>query len=171
MKLYEIDALILRALDEFVDPETGEISGDAAELQSRLDALQMQKAGILEYLAKLTLNKRSEIAGIKAEEQRLADRRKRLEREEARLMEVLDRECAGEKTDLGVATVSYRKGKSTIVEDEAQAIEWLEKNGFDDCVKYAAPAIRKSDVKDLILKQGKTVPGVHIEDRRNMSLN
>ena len=32
MKLYEIDALILRTLDEFVDPETGEITGDAAEL-------------------------------------------------------------------------------------------------------------------------------------------
>ena len=107
MKLYEINAEILRLTDaiEF-NEETGEILGDADELLTQLNALQMEKKSILEWLAKLVLNLRSESASLKAEEQRLKARRERISAKEDRLMKILDRECAGEKTDLGVATFS-----------------------------------------------------------------
>jgi hypothetical protein len=69
VKLYEINGEILRLTDaiEF-DEETGEILGDADELFSQIHALQMEKHSILEYLAKLVLNLRSEISALKAEE-------------------------------------------------------------------------------------------------------
>ena len=170
MKLYEINEAILRTLEEYTDSETGEVIGDPVEMQDQLDALEMERSRILEYLAKLTLNKRSEAAAVKDEEKRLADRRRRLEREENRLLAILDRECAGVKTDLGVATVSYRKSTPAVIDDERQAIEWLEKNGYDDCLKYEAPSIRKDMAKSLIQKQGIAIPGLHVEERRNMSL-
>lgn len=61
MKLYEINAEILRLTDaiEF-DEETGEILGDADELFTQIQSLQMEKKSILEYLAKLVLNIRAE---------------------------------------------------------------------------------------------------------------
>ena len=70
MKLYEINAEILRLTDaiEF-DEETGEILGDADELFTQIQSLQMEKKSILEYLAKLVLNIRAEAAAAKTEEQ------------------------------------------------------------------------------------------------------
>lgn len=57
MKLYEINIEIMRLADEIeFDPETGEILGNADELFDRINALQMEKKSILEYLAKLVLN-------------------------------------------------------------------------------------------------------------------
>ena len=108
MKLYEINTEILRLTDaiEF-DEETGEILGDTDGLFAQIDALQMEKNRILEWLAKLVLNLRSEATALKSEEERLKARRDRLSKKEERLMSVLDRECGGEKTDLGVATLSY----------------------------------------------------------------
>ena len=84
MKLYEINAEILRLTDaiEF-DEETGEILGDADELFTQIQSLQMEKKSILEYLAKLVLNIRSEAAAVKTEEQRkaMSERMKQIRRE------------------------------------------------------------------------------------------
>lgn len=89
MKLYEINAEILRLTDaiEF-DEETGEILGDTDEMFAQIQLLQMEKNSILEYLAKLVLNIRSEAAAVKTEEQRLKARRDRLAKKEERLMRV-----------------------------------------------------------------------------------
>lgn len=83
MKLYEINAEILRLTDaiEF-DEETGEILGDTDEMFAQIQLLQMEKNSILEYLAKLVLNIRSEAAAVKTEEQRLKARRERLAKKE-----------------------------------------------------------------------------------------
>ena len=104
MKLYEVNQMIEGIFEQLVDPETGEIVENEA-LLAQLDSLQMERSRILEYLAKLVLNTRSQMAALKEEEKRLKERRASLERKDTRLMEILDRECAGEKTDCGVATV------------------------------------------------------------------
>ena len=59
-------------------------------------------------LARLDLNARSDVAALKEEEQRLKERRQRAEARKDRLMAVLDRDCGGKKTDLGIATLIYR---------------------------------------------------------------
>ena len=46
-------------------------------------------------------------------------------------MQVLDRECAGEKTDLGVATFSYRKTSRVEVADSAKAVRFIKRRRKD----------------------------------------
>lgn len=170
MKLYEINEEILRLIDQIaVDEETGEILCDLDGICAEIDALQMERHSILEYLAKLTLNLRSEAAVVKAEEARLRERRNRLEKKEARLMQILDRECAGEKTDLGVATFQYRKTSRVEVTDAAQAVTWLKQHGHTDCFRIPAPEVAKSEVKKL-LTAGTGVPGCAVVEDRSYSL-
>ncbi len=158
MKLYEVNQAIEDIFSLLVDPETGEVIPDEA-LLAQLESLQMERSRILEYLAKLVLNTRSQVAGLKDEEKRLKERRAMLERKDDRLMTILDRECHGEKTDCGVATVCYRKTTKVDVSDDATAISWLMENGHPQCYKVPAPEISKSEVKKL-LTAGTEVPGV-----------
>ena len=170
MKLYEINEEILRLTDQIaVDEETGEISGDVDVVCAEINALQMERRSILEYLAKLVLNLRSEAAAVKAEETRLRDRRFRLEKKEARLMQILDRECGGEKTDLGVATLNYRRTTRVDVTDAAKAVSWLKRRKFLDCFRVPAPEVAKAEVKKL-LTAGTKVPGCALVEDRSYSL-
>lgn len=170
MKLYEINQMIMQVIDQFVDTETGEILGDAEQMQEYLDGLEMEKQSILEYLAKQVLNYRSEQEALRMEEKRLSERRARLEAHVERLLCVLDRECAGEKRDLGIATVNYRKSTGTVVDDMEAAIRWLEDQGHDECIKYTTPALRRDVAKKLITKEGLNIPGIRLEEHKNMSL-
>nr|DAQ86174.1 MAG TPA: resistance protein [Caudoviricetes sp.] len=170
MKLYEINEAILRLTDQIsVDEETGEILCDLDAICADIDALQMERRSILEYLAKLTLNLRSEAAAVKAEEARLRDRRTRLEKKESRLMQILDRECAGEKTDLGVATFQYRRTSRVEVTDPAKAVAWLKRRKLTDCFRIPAPEVAKAEVKKL-LTAGTKVPGCAVVEDRSYSL-
>ena len=170
MKLYEINEEILRLTDQItVDEETGEILCDLDAICAGIDALRMERRSILEYLAKLTLNLRSEAAAIKAEEARLRDRRARLEKKEARLLQILDRECAGEKTDLGVATLNYRKTTRVDVADAAKTVAWLKRRKLTDCFRIPAPEVAKAEVKKL-LTAGTKVPGCALVEDRSYSL-
>lgn len=68
MKLYEVNEALetlLMLLEP--DPETGEVTADFDSVLADINALQMEKSRILEYLAKLVLNCRSDVAAIKAE--------------------------------------------------------------------------------------------------------
>lgn len=170
MKLYEINAEILRLTDQIeFDEETGEILCDIDAIYDAIGALQMEKKSILEYLAKIVLNLRAEAAAVKTEEQRLKERREKLSRKEERLMKILDRECAGEKTDLGVATFSYRKTSHVDVSDAAKAIRWLKRNKHLDCFRVPAPEVAKTEVKKLI-NAGTKVPGCAVIEDYSCSL-
>ena len=170
MKLYEINAEIEALLAQLEpDPETGEIPADEDEIIARLNALAMKREDILQYLAKLALNLRAESAALKAEEARLKQRREALEKKEARLIMILDRECAGESTDLGVATLSYRKTSRLEVTDEAKAVSWLKRHKYTDAFKVPAPTVYKTEVRRL-LSAGQKVPGCMVVDDRSCSL-
>lgn len=170
MKLYEINAEILRLTDQIeFDEETGEILCDIDAIYDAIGALQMEKKSILEYLAKIVLNLRAEAAAVKTEEQRLKERREKLSKKEERLMKILDRECAGEKTDLGVATFSYRKASHVDVSDAAKAIRWLKRNKHLDCFRVPAPEVAKTEVKKLI-NAGTKVPGCAVVEDYSCSL-
>ena len=168
MKLYEVNQMIEGIFEQLVDPETGEIVENEA-LLAQLDSLQMERSRILEYLAKLVLNTRSQMAALKEEEKRLKERRASLERKDTRLMEILDRECAGEKTDCGVATVCYRKTTRVEVGDDATAVSWLMDHGHTQCYRVPAPEISKTEVKKL-LAAGTEVPGVALVQDYSCSL-
>lgn len=164
MKLYEINLEIMRLADAIpFDEETGEILGDVDSFYEQIEALQMEKKRLLEYLAKLVLNFRAEEAALKAEETRLKERRQRLEKKEDRLIHVLDRECAGQTTDLGVATLNYRKTSHVEVEDPEKAVRWLKRNKYLSAFRIPQPEVAKAEVRKLIT-QGKKIPGCSIVD-------
>ncbi|MBQ6506149.1 MAG: siphovirus Gp157 family protein, partial [Clostridia bacterium] len=151
MKLYEVNQEIeelMRLLEP--DPETGEIPAGEDEIMARIKELAMKREDILQYLAKLILNIRASVTGLKAEEDRLKARRKVSENKEDHLMSILDRECGGEKTDLGVATLYYRRTRHVEIEDEEAVYEWACKNGHPECYRIAKPEISKMYVGKLM---------------------
>lgn len=170
MKLYEINEAILRLTDQIaVDEETGEVAGDVDAVCAEIGALQMERKSILEYLAKLVLNLRAEIAALKDEESRLHERRSRLEKKADRILQVIDRECGGEKTDLGVATLQYRKTSRVEVLDAAKAVSWLKRRKLTGCFRIPAPEVAKAEVKKL-LSAGTRIPGCELVEDRSYSL-
>ena len=109
VKLYEVNQQIEDLLARLEpDPETGEIPPNEDELIAQINALALKREDILTYLAKVAINTKATVQGLKAEEKRLKDRRQRMEQKQERLITILDRECGGEKTDLGIATLYYR---------------------------------------------------------------
>jgi hypothetical protein len=170
MKLYEVNLAIEQLIAQLdPDPETGEIRADMDEVVDQLSALQMERHSILEYLAKLVIDIRSDVAALKEEENRLKARREKYESKEKRLMQILDRECGGEKTDCGIATFSYRKTSRVEVSDAVAAIQYLMKYDHTDCVRMKDPEISKSDVKKLI-QAGTEIPGCAIVEDYSCSL-
>ena len=166
MKLYEVDRTIeelMRLLEP--DPETGEIPANEDEIIAQIQNLSMDRMDILKWIAKLILNIRASITGMKAEEDRLKARRKVKENKKDHLMSILDRECGGEKTDLGVATLYYRKTKHTEIEDDEAVYDWACKNGHPECYRIAKPEISKTDVAKL-LDAGVEIPGAMRVDNR-----
>lgn len=169
MKLYEVNQQIEALLYQLEpDPETGEIPANEEEIIAQINALAIRRDDILQYLAKLTLNCRAESAALKEEEERLKARRGRLEAKESHLMAILDREC-GETTDLGVATLSYRRTSHVEVADEAKAVSWLKRHKFTDAYKVPAPTVYKTEVKKL-LSAGQKIPGCKVVEDRSCSL-
>ena len=170
MTLYKINEQLDELLSRLtVDTETGELTEEQFDLMAAIDALTMEKAQLLEYLAKKVLNLRSDEAALKAEEERLKKRRQSMETAEKSIMNVLDRECGGQKTDLGVATVKYTPSQGTVLTDEMAAVQWCYANHHEDCLTLAAPKINKDAVKRL-LKGGTKIPGAELENRMNCSL-
>ena len=149
MKLYEVNAAIQELL-LMLEPDP-------------------ERSAILEYLAKVVLDTRAGVDALKNEERRLKERRQALERKDERLMQILDRECAGQKTDCGVATICYRKTTRVEVSDNQSAITWLKENGYDSCYKQPAPEVSKSEVKKL-LQAGTDVPGIALIQDLSCSL-
>ena len=162
MKLYEVNAEIEALLESLApDPETGEVPANEDEIVARLHAMTERRMSILQEIARIALNNRAEADMLKKEEERLKARRTSLENKEKRLIHILDRECAGEKTDLGVATFSYRRANRLNVGDESAAIMWLRENNHPDCLRIPAPEVAKSEVAKLI-NSGIMVPGCSI---------
>lgn len=170
MNLYELNFEIERLVEELEpDAETGEILGDVETVCAQINALADEKTNILTGIAKAVLNARATAAMLKEEEQRLRAKRARIEEKEAVLMGVLNRECEGRKTDLGVAEVRYRATKRLEVKDEVEAVDWLYTNKHMDCYKVLDPVIDKKAVRALI-ETGAVVPGCEIVEGVSCSL-
>jgi hypothetical protein len=177
-KLYEINqelfSLFCFEWDEdhqaWIYPDTGEFMTDEV-FQARMKQLNMDKKSILEWIAKEMLNLSGDAKMLKEEKSRIDARIKRKESRYERFRQILERECGGEKTDLGVATFSYRKSEACVWDEknEQDIIAWIEKHAYDDCLKYSEPEIRKDPLKKLI-NSGVNVPFASVEKRNKGSL-
>lgn len=169
MKLYEINTSIQMLLEQLnPDPETGEVTADTDSIIEQLNSLQLERSAVLEFLAKTVINNRAEAEALKAEEKRLKERRTAVESKNSRILEILDRECGGQTTKLGVATLSYRKTQRVEITDSEAAVKFLTENGCDDCLKITTE-INKTSSKRL-MADGTEIPGMSVVHEMSYSL-
>jgi hypothetical protein len=178
VKLYEIDQKIQALVDGAVDEETGEVVIDLEALQE----LQMEREKKLEGIALVVKNMTAEADAIRAEEKKLADRRRVLENKTERLKGWLAFALNGEKLATPRVSVSVGKAQQSVVVDDIHKVEeWYfkkteksyleltmeEQMERDKLVRtlelrYPDATVSKAGIKKLLADY--EIPGVHLED-------
>ena len=158
--IYEIDQAILACMDA----DTGEV----IDIEG-LEALSIERDKKLESIALYIKNIEAEAVAIKSEEQVLAERRKVKENKAKRLREYLSDSLAGQSMETPRVRLSFKKSSGVEISDSRVLLEYLEVNSLDDCIKYKAPEISKSEVGEL-LKTGVELPGVELVNRNNLQI-
>lgn len=126
------------------------LDGMEYDIQNKAEALAIYIKGIS-----------AEADIIKAEEARLRSRRQSKEKTAENLKKYL-MDCMDatklKKIDMPRAAISIRRNAESVeITDEAKFIEWAQKNERDDLLKYSAPEIRRSFVKQD-LKADRDIP-------------
>lgn len=160
MNLYEIDQAILA----LVDPETGEILDYDA-----FSELKMAKEEKIEGMALWHKNLTAEAAAIRAEEIKLADRRKSLEKKAESLKQYLTELLSGSKFSTARVACSFRKTKSVEILDEAAFIQEMQESQHFEYLKYSPPTVNKTEITNAI-KAGQLVPGAQLVEKNNLSI-
>lgn len=140
--------------------ESGEYTEE--ELKFALDSVNGEIAEKLEGYAMVVKNLESDIAGLKAEEKRLADRRKSLEEGVKRMKEAMQDTLllTGEKrVKTSKFTISLRKSSSVEVENE-------------DLIPEEFVKITKTISKSELAKRLKEaeVPGVKLVEKESLQI-
>lgn len=166
MKLYELAA----DYEQFMrDVEDGLIPIDAlADTLESIDSAIEDKA---DNIACLLKNLAAEVAAIKAEEDKLAERRKSKEKEHERIKTYLsDMLLKVGKTQIETARnkITFRKSEIVVLDDESAFVEWASR-GRDEYLTYKTPSVNKPEIKKAIAS-GIEVDGAHIEERQNIQI-
>lgn len=163
MKLYEIPSTLRELLDRLdADPDTGEVDGDALAAYAEY---QGQAAEKLEGTACYVRELKAEADAIKAEEERLAKRRKALENKSERLKNYMmpALEAMGGKVKGVMASV--RIGKS-------QAVTVFDIDALPDAFKRVVTKVDPDKVAlKKTLKAGEDIPGAALEDRQSVVIS
>lgn len=149
MKLYEYD----ERMEEAFDPETGEID------EALVNALWEERDQRIENFIRWIKDQEAEAEALKAEEKRLAERRKVLENAAGRGRAYIQRVLDGSRFFCTAGAVSYRKTTAVEIPNAAALIRWAQDTGNDQILKYADPEISKTELKKLLQGDGPvTVP-------------
>lgn len=163
MKIYEIPGALRNLLDRLdADPDTGEVDGDALAAYAEY---QGQAAEKLEGTACYVRELEAEAEAIKAEEDRLAKRRKALENKSSRLKTYMmpALEAMGGKVKGVMASV--RIGKS-------QAVTVFDLDALPDAFKHVKTTFAPDKVAlKKALKAGEDIPGAALEDRQSVVIS
>lgn len=163
MKIYEIPGALRELLDRLdADPDTGEVDGEALAAYAEYNAAAAEK---LEGTACYVRELKAEAGAIKAEEERLAKRRKALENKSERLKNYMmpALEAMGGKVKGVMASV--RIGKS-------QAVTVFDIDALPDTFKHVKTTIDPDKVAlKKALKSGEVIPGAALEDRQSVVIS
>ena len=160
MKIYEIPSTLRDLLDRLdADPDKGEVDGEALAAYAEYTTAAAEK---LEGTACYCRELKAEAEAIKAEEERLAKRRKALENKSERLKAYMmpALEAMGGKVKGVMVSLRISKTQSVTVFD----IDALP-DAFKRVVTKVDPdkmAIKKA------LKSGERIPGASIEERQSV---
>ena len=151
MRLYEIDEAITKALEDAIDPETGEVIDEA--LLAEFEQLQMERSAKLENIVCYIKDLTADAKAIGDELKALTARKRAAENRAASLKAYLTWALNGEKFSSARGSVSYRRSQSVEVKDVYALPE--------EFVRYKEPEPDKTAIKDAI-KAGKDVPGAEL---------
>lgn len=162
--LYELTSELSSLLDAI---ECGEIPEEA--IADTLEGLQGEIDEKIDNVLDAFKTLKAEAEAIRAEEKRLAERRKRKEAAEERLKEYL----ATELEKLGKArhesarhSVSFRRSSMVVITDEDAFIKWALDNDRDDL--YRVKVTREPD--KAALSKAENIPFVTIRENSNIQI-
>lgn len=159
--IFEIDAEILSC----IDTETGEI----IDLK-KLEELNIERDKKIENVVLYIKQLQGEAELIKKEEKALEERRKKKEKRAESFANWLTQTLNSTPFETAKVAVSFRKSTSCEITGCAlDVIEALEKNGYDDCVKYGTPELKKDKIKKLLC-QGVYIPGAVLVEKQNIQI-
>lgn len=165
MKLYELTNDYLALLDAI---DNDEIPEEA--IADTLEAITASIEDKADSIACLLKNLDADIVAIKAEEARLAERRKAKEKSHERIKQYLSDtlQFAGiDKVETARNRITFRKSEVVeIVEDVF--IKWAERNR-DDLLTYSAPKADKKAIK-CALKDGIEIEGAELRINNNIQI-
>ena len=162
--LYEIAADYINFLEAI---ENGDIPEEAIE--DTLEAIKSSFEEKSDSIACLIKNLDAEISAIKAEETRLADRRKAKERQKERIKSYLESTLllAGvDKIETARNRITFRKSEAVTVDENF--IEWAKANR-DDLLTFAEPTPNKTEIKKA-LKEGAEIVGAELRVNNNIQI-
>ena len=168
MRLYEIAQVLI---DLRRDIEEGNIPEEA--IADTLECVELALEDKADNIACWIKNLNAETAAIKAEEDKLKERRQAKEREAERLQRYL----ADMLTMAGVDKVETARNKITfrknppkvVIADEAAFIKWAQDNEKGYFLNYGKPSISKTNVKDA-LDRGEAIPGATVASSVNIQI-
>jgi len=150
VKLYEIDEQIASLIDEdgcITDPEAW-------------DKLNMERQDKIESVALWIKNLRADVEAYKSEIKSFEERKKSAENKIEGLTNWLEYALDGEKLKTDKVQVSYRKSDRVEIAEDAQIPEQFLK---------ITSTPNKAEIKKY-LKQGYSIEGVTLEEKRNMTI-
>jgi hypothetical protein len=166
MRLYEITNDYL-ALMEAV--ENGEIPEEA--LADTLEAITASIEDKADNMACLLKNLDAEIVAIKAEEDRLKERRKAKENTHERIKQYLSdslQRAGLSKVETARNKITFRKSEKVVIEDELIFAAWAMKNR-EDLLTYSVPKANLTAIK-AALKSGAEVEGAELRVNQNIQI-
>lgn len=157
MTLYEIDSRLKEMMDNAIDPETGELIADPVEWES----LQMAWDEKVENTAIFIKDLRADALKLKAEEENLVKRRKRLERKADWLESNLKNRLQGQPFETARCSIKFRKNQESVsYTSEADAMAWATEYAHD-LINFGKPTLSKMGIKKL-LQEGTEIPGAEL---------
>lgn len=160
MSLYWVDNAIYNLYDEFVDPETGELT-DPEAFAARYAELSISREEIIENTLLLYKNCVSDAAAIAEETKVLKARQAALEKRADRLKADASDALGGEKFQTAKVAVSWRKSTAAEVDESLCPEEYITTKVTTAPDKKAITAA---------LKAGQEIPGCKLVERMNMSV-
>lgn len=159
MNLYELNSEYQRVIEllETCEPE------DQLLVMDLLSNIGLERDDKIENTGRYIKNMESSIEMIKAEEKKLAERRKSIESKCGRVRDWLDFNLAGQKYESASVSISYRKSESVEVD---VPVEMLPANLVRTKTTHEPD---KATIKSL-LKNGEVIEGCYLVTKQNMQV-
>lgn len=160
MNLYQINAEIMNAFENALDPETGEIVD--TEAYAAIDSLQCDLNEKIENILLWIKNLQSDAEALKKEKMAFADRQARAEAKAESLKKYVSGVLNGQKFQTERVSASWRKSEAVEFVGDVNALP-------QSCIKIADPVVDKTALKKL-LRSGTEVKGARLVARQNLQI-